>query len=168
MYGPMTIFLEADSDFYPSPGTDRGGHKWFSSAITTISPARTPQAADIGSSRTVGARVDTIPSAAPGMTPSPTPRSLPMKTGRGSLFGRIYNRDVSGTDRPGRTLPARWPRSPGKAARPSGPGGNNWSGTDMYGNSLPSYAWEQQRNLRHVRRLGSGDIIIHRQVDAHG
>ena len=47
-------------------------------------------------------------------------------------------------------------------------GGSSWSGTDMYGNSLPSYAWNNSEALATFNPSGATNITISGPVVAHG
>ena len=55
-----------------------------------------------------------------------------------------YNHDVYGITGPvyftGAMATVTWKGGSGTWSS----GGNNWSGSDMYGNSLPTYAWENK------------------------
>ena len=47
-------------------------------------------------------------------------------------------------------------------------GGSSWSGTDMYGNSLPSYAWNNSEALATFNPSAATDVTISGPVVAHG
>ena len=38
--------------------------------------------------------------------------------------------------------------------------GNNWSGTHMYGNSLPTYAWENKETTATLNALSGTSIAL--------
>ncbi len=47
-------------------------------------------------------------------------------------------------------------------------GGNNWGGADQYGNSLPTYAWENKETSAIFNASGGTSISINGKVIAHG
>ena len=47
-------------------------------------------------------------------------------------------------------------------------GGNNWSGTDMYGNSLPTYAWENKETTATFTASTTTPVTLSGKVITHG
>ncbi len=159
-YGPLAFHLEADTDWYsPAPGSDRGGHMVVLVGYHNNLPGENAPGGGYwivknswGSGWNGNGYGEIDYAARPDYS-------------NWSWLG-IYNTDVNGITSPvyftGAMATVTWK---GGSATWSA-GGNNWSGSDMYGNSLPSYAWQNQETSATFNGPGtsvnlSGTVIAH-------
>jgi fibronectin-binding autotransporter adhesin len=159
-YGPLAIHLEADNDWYsPPPGVDRGGHMVVLVGYHDNLPGETAPGGGywiIKNSWGSGWNGNGYGAIAYATRPGYSDWS----------WLGIYNREVNGISSPvfftGSMATVTWK---GGAANWFS-GGNNWTGSDMYGNSIPTYAWENKETSATFNAPGasvnlSGTVIAH-------
>jgi fibronectin-binding autotransporter adhesin len=161
LYGPMTIHLEADSDFYPNPGSDRGGHQVVIVGFHDNLPGESAPGGgywiiknswgDGGYDSYCGPGYDAIAYA-----------SQPSYEDWSWIW--IYNRDVSALTGAvtftGPSATVTWTGGSGVWTL----GGNTWTGSDMYGNYLPNYAWDNFEPCATFNPSGSTNVTINGPV----
>ena len=162
LYGPMMIHMEADSDFYPDPGENRGGHQVVLVGYHDNLPGENAPGGGYWIVKNSWGLGGYNSYCGPGYEPSPTPRSLPTKIGafcrqpgRHALSGPVYYNGAMAT--------VTW--KGGSGAWTSG--GSNWSGVDQYGTSIPTYAWENKESTATFNASAGTTITLRGTVVAH-
>jgi fibronectin-binding autotransporter adhesin len=160
-YGPMTIHMEADNDFYPNPGSNRGNHQVVIVGFHDNLPGESAPGGgywivknswgDGGYNSFCGPGYDAIAYA-----------SQPSYEDWSWIW--IYNRDVSALTGAvtftGPSATVSWTGGSGVWQL----GGNTWTGSDMYGNFLPNYAWDNFEPCATFNPSGSTSVTINGKV----
>ena len=163
-YGPLTHPLEADNDFYPNPaaiGQPPGGDR----RLSRQSPGENaPGGGYWIVKNSWGRRMESFcgpdyDAIAYASQPSYEDWSWI------NIFGP-YNQDVTGLTGPvnftGPSATVSWTGGSGVWSL----GGNTWSGTDMYGNYLPNYAWDNFEPTPRSTPSGSTNVTINGRSSA--
>ncbi|MBN2579463.1 MAG: autotransporter-associated beta strand repeat-containing protein, partial [Pirellulales bacterium] len=173
-YGPLEIYIRADDDFYiPDPGSYRGGHRVV--IVGFHDDASVPGGGywiiknswgsgwNSGGPGTINHGYGAIAYA-----DQPSYEDVQYEWWDVLHLYPDYNYDVGGINGAvyftGPMATVTW--KGGSAAWVSG--GNNWTGSDMYGNSLPTYAWENKETNAIFNASSVTNINLSGKVIAHG
>ncbi|NLE39536.1 MAG: hypothetical protein GX621_16055, partial [Pirellulaceae bacterium] len=173
-YGPLSLRMTADSDFYiPSPGDDRGGHVVV--IVGFHDDASVPGGGYWIIKNSWGTGWN---SSGPGTiqdgygaiayATQPSYQGVTYDWWDILKLNPIYNRDVCGINGAvyftGPMANVTWKGGSGTWSS----GGNHWSGTDMYGASLTAYAWQNRETWATFNASTGTDIALSGTIIAHG
>ncbi|MBN2022979.1 MAG: autotransporter-associated beta strand repeat-containing protein [Pirellulales bacterium] len=167
-YGPLTLHMEADEDFYIPTGTGSEGHR-----VVIVGYHD-----NVGSENAPGGGYWIIKNSWGTGWNSNGPGTV--QDGYGAIayatqpsyedpiWPWSYNRDVCGINGlvyyTGAMATVTW--KGGSGAWTSG--GTNWSGVDQYGTALPSYAWQNRETSATFNASTGTSITLGGTVIAHG
>ena len=163
LYGPMVIHLQADSDFYPDPGENRGGHQVVLVGYHDNLPGErlgggywiVKNSWGLGGYNSFcGPGYDAID-----YDSQPSYEDWGIFAANrdvNAISGSVYYNGAMAT--------VTWKGGSGTWSS----GGNNWSGVDQYGTSLPTYAWENKESSATFNASAGTTITLNGTVIAHG
>jgi autotransporter-associated beta strand protein len=165
-YGPMTIHLEVDNEFWdPPPGGFRGGHMVVVTGYQDDASVPGGGYWIVKNSWGASWNGDGYAKIAYSVRPSYDDIGYEWY----DIFHLVpeYNRDVNAITGQvyftGAMATVAWTGGAGTWTA----GGSTWTGSDMYGNGLPSYAWENKETSAAFTDPGS-TVNISGTVIAHG